>query len=82
MTRDADVGVGRDTTFESGRTIALNAGHTVVLIAGSANTDTIELRTGSASIVMNGKGEISIHGTKITIQSDGDLILKGAKIVN
>lgn len=73
---------GTDTTLESGRKITVEAGKTLVLKAGSGATDSIELRTGSASIVLKGNGEIEIRGTKITIQSSGDLVLKGQRILN
>lgn len=78
-----DVSVGTETTIDSGRKITIEAGHTLVLRSlGTAITDTVELRTPSASIVLKGNGEVEIKGTKITIQSQGDLVLKASKIVN
>ncbi len=42
--------------------------------------DSIEIRTGSASIIMKRSGDIQIKGKKIKIEGSSDVILKGSKI--
>jgi type VI secretion system secreted protein VgrG len=42
--------------------------------------DQINLKAGSAEIIMKSNGDITINGGKITINASGDLVLKGSKI--
>jgi len=42
--------------------------------------DSIEIKTGSASIVMKKNGDIQIKGGNITVKGSGDVVLKGSKI--
>jgi len=42
--------------------------------------DKLTLKCGSAEIVMDKGGDITIKGGKITVQASGDLILKGSKV--
>jgi hypothetical protein len=41
----------------------------------------VTLATGSASVVLKKNGDIAITGNKITVSGAGDVVLKGAKIV-
>jgi type VI secretion system secreted protein VgrG len=44
-------------------------------------SDEINLKTGSAEIVMKKNGDIAIKGKKISVEGSGDVILKGSKIL-
>ena len=41
----------------------------------------INIKTGSAEIIMKKNGDITIKGNKINIKGDGDIIIKGSKIM-
>lgn len=44
--------------------------------------DKITIKTGSASIVMNSNGDITISGANINIKGSGNVVVKGSKITN
>ena len=44
--------------------------------------DKITLRTGSAQIVMNSNGDITISGKTINVKGSGDVIIKGSKVLS
>ena len=48
-----------------------------VMIEG---TDQVEIKSGSASILLKKNGDITIKGGKINIKGSGDVIVKGSKI--
>lgn len=44
--------------------------------------DRIVLQTGSAKIVMNSNGDISISGANITVKGSGNVVIKGSKVLS
>ncbi len=42
--------------------------------------DEINIKTGSAEIVMKSSGDITVKGGKISVKGSGDIILKGSSI--
>mgnify|MGYP000571896853 CR=1 FL=1 len=44
--------------------------------------DRIVLQTGSAKIVMNSNGDITITGANITVKGSGDVVVKGSKVMS
>jgi len=88
--RDEQVGknekvqVGENREVSVGSNDQLGVGKVLVISAG----DEISLMTGSASIIMQKNGDITIKGNNITIVGDGkigakaggDMVLKGSKI--
>lgn len=44
--------------------------------------DRIVLQTGSAKIVMNSNGDITISGANITVKGSGDVVIKGSKVLS
>jgi type VI secretion system secreted protein VgrG len=76
VSTDLDAAVGGNVGAEVGKDASLLIGG--LLLVESA--DGIELRTGAASIVLKKSGEIVLRGTKISLQSSGDLRLKGSSV--
>ena len=88
--RDEQVGknekvqIGENREVSVGKNDQLGVGNVLVISAG----DEITLMTGSASILMQKNGDITIKGNNITIVGDGkigakaggDMVLKGSKI--
>ncbi|MFQ5652291.1 MAG: type VI secretion system Vgr family protein [bacterium] len=61
--------IGKNDDLDVGKVLSITAG------------DQINIKTGSASIVMKSNGDITISGKKITIKGSGNVIIKGKKIL-
>jgi type VI secretion system secreted protein VgrG len=78
--------VAKDALHDIAGAMAIKAGKTIIIEAA----DSIVLKTGSAAISMKKDGTISIEGKDITIKgsgkinvkASGNVIVKGAKILN
>jgi type VI secretion system secreted protein VgrG len=69
------VKVSKDHKEETGKNYSLKAKQ--VYIEGK---DQVEIKSGSASIILKKNGDIQIKGGKINIKGSGDVVIKGSKI--
>ncbi|HEU4456417.1 MAG TPA: type VI secretion system tip protein TssI/VgrG [Longimicrobium sp.] len=85
ITRDDELSVGEKRSAQVGKDDVLQVGKKLVIDAG----DEITIKTGDASIVMKKDGTITIKGKdikldasgKINGKASGDVVLKGAKVM-
>jgi type VI secretion system secreted protein VgrG len=75
VTEDDEISVGGQNKLSVTKEFVLNAKK--IQLVGE---DEINLKCGSAEIVMKSNGDISIKGEKITIKGSGDVVIKGSKI--
>lgn len=81
--RTANVGgnlkttVGRDASHQVGGSMAVAVARSITIEAG----DQILFKVGSASLLMQKSGDISITGTLINIKGSGDVVIKGSKVL-
>ena len=84
--KDMSISVGKNSTTEVSENMSFDVGKNLVIQAG----DSITIKTGDASITMKKNGAITISGKditlsgsgKINIKADGNVIVKGSKIMN
>ena len=69
------VSVGKDHKEETSKNYSLTAKQ--IYIEGQ---DQIEIKSGSASIILKKNGDIQIKGNKISVKGSGDVVIKGSKI--
>jgi type VI secretion system secreted protein VgrG len=75
ITESWTVSVGKDHKEETTKNYSLTAKQ--IYIEGQ---DQIEIKSGSASIMLKKNGDIQIKGNKISIKGSGDVVIKGSKI--
>jgi type VI secretion system secreted protein VgrG len=69
------VSVAKDHKEETKKNYSLKAEK--IFIEG---TNEIEIKSGSASIILKKNGDIQIKGAKINVKGSGDVVIKGSKI--
>jgi type VI secretion system secreted protein VgrG len=75
ITESWTVSVGKDHKEETSKNYSLTAKQ--IYIEGQ---DQIEIKSGSASIMLKKNGDIEIKGGKISVKGSGDVVIKGSKI--
>jgi type VI secretion system secreted protein VgrG len=75
ITKDLKETVGGQRTESVTKEFSLHA-KKIELVAD----DEIDIKTGSAKIVMKSNGDITIEGGKLNIKGSGDIIIKGSQI--
>jgi type VI secretion system secreted protein VgrG len=75
ITESWTVSVGKDHKEQTTKNYSLTAKQ--IYIEGQ---DQIEIKSGSASIMLKKNGDIEIKGNKISIKGSGDVVIKGSKI--
>ena len=71
------ISVGANMTISVGKDQTITVGGAHVIDAG----ESITLTTGSARFVMKRSGDVNLTGNKVTMKSSGEMVLKGAKIL-
>jgi type VI secretion system secreted protein VgrG len=83
--KDFRLGIGVDGRLATGRSFSLAAGNSITVEAQKtviiSAADELILKCGQASIVLKKNGDIAITGKEISVKASGDLVLKGAKIL-
>jgi type VI secretion system secreted protein VgrG len=73
-----------DITESAGKNVTLNAGETFHVTAGKKGiieiTDELTLKCGDALIKLKSNGDILIKGAKINVKGSGDVVVKGSNI--
>jgi type VI secretion system secreted protein VgrG len=76
--KDEQVSIGQSRSHKVGNNDTLSVGKKLAIDAG----DSVEIVTGSASIVMKQDGSITVKGNNITFSGDGDITIKaGGNVV-
>lgn len=73
----ASTSVSGNASHRATGSINITAARSIVLEAG----DQLMLKVGSASMLMQKNGDITITGTAISIKGSGDVVIKGAKVL-
>ena len=75
VTGDAMIGVNGNTSYAVKKTLKIDAKE-----IHFAAKDELQIKVGSASLLLKKNGDVIIKGGKIELTASGDMILKGSKI--
>jgi type VI secretion system secreted protein VgrG len=87
--RSVDVGKNLTRDVGEGYTVTVGKAHKETVAKGysleakeifTEAKDQIEIKVGSASLIMKKNGDIQLKGGKINIKGSGDVVIKGSKI--